>query len=155
MEPPSIRTATFGDLPSLMAIERACFQQNQFSEALYISFLLRQEVEVYLSTLEDEHIGSLVLEFPTGEPVCKVLSVAVSPDRQGLGYGTDLMSFAEERAGSMERGRIELEVRKNNLRARQLYRMLQYREIRVLRDFYGDGVDGVLCVKKLEPSPEQ
>jgi len=135
-----------------MAIERACFQENQFSEALYTGFLLRQDTEVYLSTLDDLSIGSLVLEFPPGESICKVLSVAVAPDRQGLGYGPDLMRFAEQRADRNHCGRIELEVRKNNTRARQLYRMLEYREIRVLRDYYGDGVDGVLCVKKLPPA---
>ena len=82
-----------------------------------------------------------------------MISVAVVPEHQGRGFGRELMAWAEERALAKRCRQLQLEVRKNNRRARAIYEALDYRKIRVLKDYYGKGVDGILYVKPLPESP--
>jgi ribosomal protein S18 acetylase RimI-like enzyme len=145
-----IQPAEVNDLPLLMEIERRCFTQDQFSEALYLGFLLRPDAEVYLHWTDDAASGSLVILFPAEQDRCQVVSVAIHPDFQGRGLGRTLMEFAEIRARSKHRAQIQLEVRTTNESARRLYERLGYQESKTLRDYYGLGLDGVLYIKKLD-----
>jgi len=144
-----ITRASLDDLPDLMDIERTCFQEDQFSEALYLSFLLRPDSEVYIYRSPAGTIGSLVLLFQAERDRCQVVSVAVHPGSQRTGLGRELMQFAETRAHQRDCAQIQLEVRKTNATARRLYERLKYRESKTLRDYYGDGLDGILYIKKL------
>lgn len=143
------------DLSLLMEIERLCFRRDQFSPALYLSFLLSSDAEVYLYRQGDGAVGSLVLVFPPERDHCHLVSVAVHPDHRRRGIGREMMAFAEGRARAWDRSRIRLEVRKANAVARRLYEKLDYRANRVLRDYYGEGIDGVLYIKKLAPGDEE
>ena len=144
-----IEPASPRDLAQLMEIERLCFRRDQFSPALYLSFLLSADAEVYLYRSEAAAIGSLVLLFPPERDHCHLVSVAVHPEHRGRGIGRELMVFAEARAQARDRTRIRLEVRKANAAARRLYERLDYRSSRILRDYYGEGLDGILYFKKL------
>ena len=139
------------DLSLLMDIERLCFRRDQFSPALYLSFLLSSDAEVYVYRSREGAVGSLVLVFPLEREYCHLVSVAVHPDWRRRGIGREMMVFAEGRARAWERTRIRLEVRKANTAARRLYEELEYRASRTLRDYYGEGIDGVLYTKKLIP----
>lgn len=150
-----IATADPQDLSLLMDIERLCFRRDQFSPALYMSFLMSSDAEVYLYRTEGGAAGSLVLVFPPERDHCHLVSVAVHPDHRGRGIGRELMMFAEGRARAWDRARIRLEVRKANTAARRLYEKLDYRASRVLRNYYGEGIDGVLYLKKLPPEGEE
>ncbi len=144
-----ISRATEADLPALMVIEQRSFLQDQFSEALYLSFLLRPDADVFLYRKEQQVVGSLVLIYSIEEEICHVISVAVHPDCQGHGYGREMMQFAERKALEKKCSLIQLEVRVNNVRARELYKAMGFEESKTLRGFYGDGVDGIRYVKKL------
>jgi ribosomal protein S18 acetylase RimI-like enzyme len=146
-----IEPASPQDMPRLMEIERLCFQRDPFSPALYLSLLLSPDAEVYLYLAEGAAIGSLVLVFPPERVHCHLISVAVHPDHRGRGIGREMMAFAEARTQARDRTRIRLEVRKANAAARRLYERLGYRESRVLWDYYGKGLDGILYIKKLIP----
>jgi ribosomal-protein-alanine N-acetyltransferase len=137
------------DLSRLMDIERLCFHRDPFSPALYLSFLLSSAAEVYLYRSGENAAGSLVLVFPPERDHCHLVSVAVHPDYRNRGIGRELVVFAEERARAWERTRIRLEVRKTNATARRLYERLDYRANRVLRDYYGERLDGILYFKRL------
>ncbi len=144
-----IRSAAIDNLPMLMDIEHRCFLRDQFSEALYTGFLLRPDCEVFLCLAGETPLGSMVLLFPAELDACHVISVAVVPEHQGHGFGRELMAWAEARALAKRCRQLQLEVRKNNRRARAIYEALDYRKIRVLKDYYGKGVDGILYVKSL------
>ena len=144
-----IREATESDLAHLMLIETRSFTSDMFSEALYLSFLLRPDTEVYLEKDAGTPVSSAVLLFDEDDPGCHIVSLAVHPDYQGQGYGRKMMAFIEERARQRGRESLRLEVRADNQRARDLYAALQYHESGLLADFYGDGIDGVRYVKPL------
>lgn len=149
-----IRSAAIDSLPVLMDIEHRCFLRDQFSEALYTGFLLRPDCEVYLYHLAGKQpIGSMVLLFPAEMAACHVISVAVLPEHQGHGFGRELMAWAEARALAKQCRQLQLEVRRNNRRARAIYEALDYKRIRVLKDYYGKGVDGILYIKALPECP--
>jgi len=144
-----IAPASEADLPLLMEIERKTFQSDQFSEALYLSFIVQPDTEVYLYRTGGSARGSLVLKFAEDDTLCQVISIAVPPEYQGQGLGKELMLFTEERALEKKRDQIQLEVRSNNMRAMELYESLQYMEHKILRDFYGPGIDGIRYIKSL------
>jgi len=145
-----IEPASESDLPLLMEIEKQSFMQDQFSEALYLSFILQPDTEVYLCREAEKARGSLVLKFAENDNICQIISVAVPPEFQGLGYGKEMMQFAESHAIRRQRYQIQLEVRSSNLKAIELYQSLHYEEGKTLRDFYGPGIDGIRFVKNLE-----
>lgn len=144
--------ATLDDLPDIMDIEGRCFTSEQFSVPLYISFILRPEYEIWTERQEARTVGTLVLGFWEGEPVGHVMSVAVHPDHQGKKLGRKLMEHAEFRALEHGCNQLRLEVRRGNMAARELYNHLGYKEIEVLEDYYGPGVDGILYLKDLAPN---
>jgi ribosomal-protein-alanine N-acetyltransferase len=144
-----IAPASEAELPLLMEIERKTFLTDQFSEALYLSFIVQPDIEVYLHRKGDKAQGSLVLKFAEDDTLCQVISIAVPPEHQGHGYGKELMLFTEERARERNREQIQLEVRSSNMRAKELYESLQYMEHKILRDFYGPGIDAIRYIKHL------
>ena len=144
-----IAQASESDLPDLMAIEHQAFQRDQFSEALYLSFLAEPETDVYLLRADKRAAGSLVLNFEEEKTNCRIVSIAISREFQGRGFGKKLMSFAEERARAKQSHQISLEVKASNTRAITLYQSLAYFEDKLLRDYYGPGSHAILFTKEL------
>ena len=60
-------------------------------------------------------------------------TLAVSPDFQGQGIGTHLLSHAEHKAREMHCNKCALSVDVSNLRARLLYERLGYRVVETIR----------------------
>lgn len=144
-----IRPASLADLPALMEIEQACFQEDCYNETLYLSFFRQPGTEVHVLTSGERIAGSLILMVPAREKSCHIVSVAVLPEYQGAGLGKELMNHAECRARERNCRWIRLEVRCTNQRARSFYRSLGYTESLILRNYYGRRADGVFCMKNL------
>jgi ribosomal protein S18 acetylase RimI-like enzyme len=68
------------------------------------------------------------VDFSVCDDAGVLAQLAVMPPLQSQGLGTRLVGFAERRITSRGLSRAQLAVEENNLRARALYRRLEYRE---------------------------
>lgn len=77
----------------------------------------------------------------------RILILVVREDLRSQGIGTMLMNTFMNRIGAEGFRRIELEVRKSNLRARRFYQRFGFETIDLLPAFYTDGEDAVKMAK--------
>lgn len=140
-----IRRGVAGDLPSILATERACFSRDlAFCEDI-ISFLL---AEAATFVAEDGEILGFVMGFIEGGRG-KVVTLDVLPERRGEGVARRLVAALEEELASGGAGAITLEVSVENLEAIGLYAKLGYRKAAPLAGYYGPGKDALLMMKRL------
>ncbi len=109
--------------------------------------LRRPHSELYIARCEGERAGFVLLTEKglAGSPY--VASVAVAEAFRGIGIGTKLLRFAEDRFP--EAGNIFLCVSDFNREARKLYERLGYVETGVLKDYVMEGHDEIIMRKKL------
>jgi ribosomal-protein-alanine N-acetyltransferase len=84
--------------------------------------------------LDDEIVGHGILSFGAGE--AHLLNVCIRRDRQGHGYGRQLVEHMLERAQLHDAEIVFLEVRPSNLVACRLYESLGFNEIGVRKNYY-------------------
>jgi len=140
--PPSILPADLGHLDELMQVMRASFDPR-FGEAwsaLQLAGTIGQENAFALRAIVDGAVAGFCLCRLAG-PEVELLLIAVAPPSQGSGRAQALISSAQRLALSRGATEMFLEVRENNLSARQLYRRTGFHEAGRRSDYY-TGSDG-------------
>ncbi|MEV2266627.1 ribosomal protein S18-alanine N-acetyltransferase [Nonomuraea africana] len=141
---------TEADLPAVMAIERATFPLDAWSEGMLRGELADQpRTRHYVVAVEDEQIiGYAGLAVAADQ--ADVQTIAVVAERQSQGTGGALLT--ELLAEARRRGAVEvfLEVRADNPRARSVYERFGFEEIGVRRRYYDDGTDAIMMKRKLD-----
>ena len=141
-----VRRGVVGDLPSILAAERACFPGDLAFPAESLSFLLAEGTTF---VAEDGDLVGFVMGFVEGGRG-KVLTLNVLPERRRQGVAGRLVAALEEELASQGAGAVSLEVAVDNREAIALYAALGYRKAAHLPSYYGRGIDGMLMVKMLE-----
>ena len=105
--------------------------------------------ECWIVTNFDENVGHGILSVAAGE--AHLLNVCIRRDRQGRGYGRELVLYMIERARARAADVIFLEVRPSNHVARTLYDTLGFNEIGTRENYYRvDGGHEDACVLALQ-----
>lgn len=146
-----LRQMTDADLPAVMAIERATFPLDAWSEGMMRGELADQpRTRHYVVALRDD--GEIVgyAGLAAAGDQADVQTIAVLHDHQSRGIGgamlTELLGEARRR-GARE---IFLEVRSDNPRAKAVYERFGFEEIGLRRRYYDDGTDAVMMRRKLD-----
>ncbi|MEU6725237.1 ribosomal protein S18-alanine N-acetyltransferase [Nonomuraea wenchangensis] len=146
----TLRPMTVADLPAVMAIERATFPLDAWSEGM-----MRGELDDmprtrhYVVALDDDEIVAYA-GLAAAADQADVQTIAVLDKHQGRGIGSALLTelLAEaRRRGARE---IFLEVRADNPRAQAVYRRFEFEEIGTRRRYYDDGTDAIMMRRKLD-----
>ncbi|MCK2215140.1 ribosomal protein S18-alanine N-acetyltransferase [Actinomadura sp. ATCC 31491] len=141
---------TMADLPAVMAIERATFPLDAWSEGMMRGELadMPRSRHYVVALVEDEIVGYAGLAAAADQ--ADVQTIAVLDKHQGRGIGgallTELLAEARRR-GARE---IFLEVRADNPRAQAVYRRFEFEEIGTRRRYYDDGTDAIMMRRKLD-----
>jgi GNAT superfamily N-acetyltransferase len=113
-----------------------------------------EQSDYFLAVAEDgsgDIVGYLAYgPTPLTEGTYDLYWMAVAPDRQGLGFGKELMSWLEKKV-SEEGGRlilIETSSQPKYEPTRRFYAGLGYHEISRIPDFYRPGDDRITYVKQ-------
>jgi len=146
-----IRTATLGDLESLISIEKRAFELDRFSRRTFRYLLSKANAVTLIADADGKAEGYAMLLFNTGTSLARLYSLAVDPDAQGKGIGKALMQALEEHALAHGCVSIRLEVRADGERARALYEHQGYRQIGSINDYYEDGMQALRYEKRLMP----
>jgi ribosomal-protein-alanine N-acetyltransferase len=135
--------------PALLALERAVFGTDHWSESALSGHLEQAQsisLQIGESAMEGFVLGSYVLD------EAELLRIAVSPDQRGQGKGRLLIRSFHHHCTNLGVVRILLEVREDNLPARQLYESEGYSVIAKRRRYYSDGCTAIIYERKQSKS---
>lgn len=122
------------DLRRVMAIEHVVFPEP-WSHGVFVSELsLRKGRDYRVARLGRETVGYVGLMFVEDE--AHVTTVAVAPEHQGRGIGTQIMLGVFEIALGQSARRVSLEVAVSNERAQALYRRFGFVPVGVRKGYY-------------------
>lgn len=122
------------DLRKVMAVEQLVFPEP-WSHAVFASELaLRTGRDYRLARENREMVGYIGLMFVDEE--AHVTTVAVAPEHQGRGVGTEIMLGAMRIAQEHGCRQVSLEVAVGNRRAQALYRRFGFVPVGVRKNYY-------------------
>src|SRR5690349_693917 len=128
-----LRRLGYGDLPSVIAIERRSFP-TPWSLAMFVLELSKPSGICLAAESEDGLVGYLVCS--RYDDVWHLMNVAISPEQRRRGVATELIERLFEEAGPGSR--FTLEVRVSNGPAIEMYRRFGFRNAGRRRRYYHD-----------------
>jgi [ribosomal protein S18]-alanine N-acetyltransferase len=143
----SIRKLVYGDLPSVLAIERRAFV-TPWSLAMFVLELSKPSGVCLAAEEEGRLVGYLVCS--RYADVWHLMNVAVDPDRRRAGIASSLIARLFEEIGSG--ARLTLEVRTSNSGAIAMYRRFGFEASGHRRRYYQDNGEDAL-IMWLDPVP--
>ena len=143
-----LRRLGYGDLPSVIAIERRSFP-TPWSLAMFVLELSKPSGICLAAEVESELVGYIICS--RYDTVWHVMNVAVDTDRRRRGIATALIAALLERVG--DDAQITLEVRKSNTGAIALYERFGFRSAGLRPRYYADnGEDAVIMWRTTTPA---
>ncbi|MEO3808903.1 ribosomal protein S18-alanine N-acetyltransferase [Sphaerisporangium sp. B11E5] len=134
------------DLPAVLAIERATFPSDAWSEGMLRGELHDQpRTRHYIVAIEgDEIVGYAGLAAAGDQADVQTIAVASGRQRTGIGSAMlrELLAEAERRAVTA----VFLEVRADNPAAQAMYEGFGFERIGLRRRYYDDGTDAIMMV---------
>jgi ribosomal protein S18 acetylase RimI-like enzyme len=108
----TLRRAEAGDLPRVVALQRAAYARNRSLlgvepiplQADYQAIM--RDMEVWLATSGEQLAGALILD-PRADDLL-IWSIAIDPSGQGRGLGRSLLAAAEARAREIGHSTVRL-----------------------------------------------
>jgi [ribosomal protein S18]-alanine N-acetyltransferase len=136
-----LRKLAYGDLPSVIAIERRSFP-TPWSLAMFVLELSKPSGICLAAEDDDGLIGYLVCA--RYEDVWHLMNVAVVPERRRRGVATELIEQLFDEAGAG--ARFTLEVRVSNGPAIAMYQQFGFRSAGRRRRYYHDNGEDALIM---------
>ena len=131
-------------IPGMLEVEEQCFNSG-FAKATFEKEL-ENKIAVYVVAIEnDKVLGYIGLWNICG--TAEIMDVAVHKDYRRKGIGEGLILKALEKCESMDVFEINLEVRKSNLAARNLYKKMGFTENGIRKKYYENKEDAILMQK--------
>lgn len=142
-----IKDMTIADTEAVAAVEKASFP-SPWSESLFIEEM-DNPLAHYIILLENGGtIGYAGFWLIIGE--AQITNIAILPDKRGKGLGRMLVEKLIAKAACEAAENIYLEVRKSNIKAQNLYKILGFEMVGERKGYYQDnGEDAFLMRKEL------
>jgi [ribosomal protein S18]-alanine N-acetyltransferase len=142
-----MRDATKLDIPLLLSIENALFQDEAWSGEVFESeFALLGTTRTY-RVIEDNKEIVAYFGLAIVDDTADITTIAVRADFQGRGIGTKLMQEILDIAAKRNLRKIMLEVKPENLAAISLYQKFDFEVIGLRRNYYGPSKDALTMQK--------
>jgi len=130
----SFRVMAEEDLPSVLEIENSVYQfpwsENIFKDCMRVGY--------YCQVMEIENetgiIGYSAMSIAAGES--HLLNICIHKERQGEGFGREILAHSIKTAGRLNANIVFLEVRESNTVASQMYHSMGFNQIGVRHDYY-------------------
>ena len=136
-----IRRLGYGDLPSVLAIERRAFT-TPWSLAMFVLELSKPSGICLAASEQGRLVGYLICS--RYADVWHLMNVAIAPERRREGIATALMRRMLELTGT--NARVTLEVRPSNRPAIAMYEQLGFRAAGHRRRYYHDNGEDALIM---------
>ncbi|WP_375385874.1 ribosomal protein S18-alanine N-acetyltransferase [uncultured Microbacterium sp.] len=141
----SLRAATPADLGAIMALERASFPSDAWSEAMMREELASPHSWYVIDELAGSVVGYAGLRAPRGSRDADVQTIAIAEASRGRGRGRAMLNALLEEASARGVQEVFLEVRDDNAVAEALYASEGFAEIGRRPHYYQpDDVDAIV-----------
>jgi len=144
-----IRKAIQEDFDAIFALEKVAF--NEETEDSLKRALSSRTFSYFVLCDEKEIMGYCAINELLGE--AEILTIMVSPDYRGLGYGKMMLEKMISHAKSHGAEKLFLEVDEHNSGAINLYKSFDFKEIMRREDYYlykdGRKADAIIMQKNL------
>jgi len=145
-----IRHAVSGDFDALLEIDQASFIRGVAYEAAELSYFMNRSGAETLVLEEDSQIVAfLVLEVHRTRRSGTIVTLDVRETHRRNGYGTQLLSRAEDILVEYGAEAYDLQVDVKNRGAIRFYKKHGFQTVRTLPHYYANGNDAYLMVKQL------
>jgi ribosomal-protein-alanine N-acetyltransferase len=138
-----IRPPAAGDVPAMVAIERACPTSAHWTDEqygrLFTGLRAASTLALVAEATTDAHGGSALLGFLIARhlaPEWELENLVVAPTARRMGVGKRLLESLLDAARETHSESVFLEVRESNLAARGLYEKLGFRETGRRKSYY-------------------
>jgi ribosomal protein S18 acetylase RimI-like enzyme len=145
----SIRRGCAADLDDLIELEELVFASDRMSRRSLRHFLVAPSATVLVAEYAGRIAGCAVVLFRPNTSIARLYSIAVAPQRAGLGLGPALLAASERAALARGRQTLRLEVHEDNHRAISRYRKAGYRQFGCHNAYYADQGDALRFEKQL------
>jgi ribosomal-protein-alanine N-acetyltransferase len=140
----SIVEASLDDLAELAAFETRCFTNADWRlNRRAFSYHLKRKNYLIKAVANGAIAGYALVFTAKNKDWARLYALGVDRDYQRRGIGRALLEKAIERAKTLKKKRIFLEVRIDNSAAIALYNGFGFRQIRVIKAYYPLGADGL------------
>ncbi|WP_027696222.1 GNAT family N-acetyltransferase/peptidase C39 family protein [Vibrio litoralis] len=146
------RRATLQDLPALIELENLVFSSDTIAPRQMKRFIQSQHSMVFVAQQQQQIAGYALLLFHQGTQLSRLYSIAVNPEFRGQQIAQQLVEICEQSALEQGSTTLRLEVRNDNIAAKNLYQKLGYKPLKVLIHYYDDLADGIRMQKRLTAS---
>ncbi|GGP89473.1 GNAT family N-acetyltransferase/peptidase C39 family protein [Shewanella ulleungensis] len=146
-----LRQANLTDLPQLNTIENNAFSGDKISPRQMKRFINSPLDCLLVAEIDGTLAAYALVLFNRGTRLARLYSIAVASEFRGRNIAFELVSLCEKTV--VERGFItlRLEVRNDNIAAKNLYLKMGYKVLKTLVHYYDDLADGVRMHKRLDP----
>ncbi|MGF9662709.1 ribosomal protein S18-alanine N-acetyltransferase [Arthrobacter crystallopoietes] len=141
---------TGSDLAAVEELERALFPLDAWPLQMFEDELAQPETRSYFVAVDALDRVVAYAGLMCIEPIADVQTIAVVPEREGQGIGTQLLTLLIDEAGRRKARDVLLEVRADNPRAQRLYLWFGFEQIHVRPRYYRDGVDALIMRLELD-----
>ncbi len=132
---PHIRWMIRRDMPDVLRAEGQSFE-FAWTEDDFLRCLRQRNCIGMVAEYDDRIVGFMIYELHRQR--LHVLNFAVAPGFRRCGIGRQMVGKLIGKLASHRRSRISLAVRERNLPAQCFFRALDFRAVRVLRNYYED-----------------
>lgn len=146
---PSLRSAQDRDITSLVELEDRVFAGDRLSRRSFRRLIGGRTCDAIVAEEGDGIVGYALVLYREGSAAARLYSIAVDPGAAGTGLGRALLDAAEAAASLRAKALLRLEVREDNSRAVELYRMNGYRPAGRIEGYYEDGMAALRKEKEL------
>jgi len=147
----TIKPVTIKDLEILYKIEEECFTKEAFTKKQIRNLLQNSNAISLIVQTNGETAGFIIgLTYPNNKArIGHVITIDIAIKHRRKGIGTRLLNGLERKFVRKGVETCYLEVRIDNVVARELYRRQGYKETKQLKYYYPKRTNGVRLKKKL------
>ncbi len=140
------------DLEAIFRLDEVCFAKEfRFDRRSMSAFASDKDAITLIAEDRGEVIGFVIAHLKRVDTACRayIITLDVAPEWRRKGVAGELMAEVEERAFSEGARLIRLHVFAGNDAAIRFYERLGYERARIVRRYYGAGLDAIVYGKDL------
>lgn len=149
------RPAQISDLKELLLLESISFTTDRLNKRSFRRWLTNRDCVFLVQPNGSQIIGYILIILMRGTKLARLYSIAVHPDFQHRGVGTELIQKGEKAAREDNKLYMRLEVAQHNDVAIRLFTAFGYVPFGLYKDYYEDHQDALRmerCIHRFEPT---
>ena len=147
----TIRKMDLSDIPFVYEEELKIFGKSLGEKTLYNEIIYNEMSRYYIALWKDKRVGYIGSWLT--RPNAEILNLFVIESMRKQGFGKRLVAEVIRLCKSEHIEHLTLEVRTSNIAAIRLYQSLGFQHVTTRTNYYEDGEDALLMMRKIGDSP--